>query len=413
MKAVAAKAFLTTLWHARMLRTRAAVEAHRNAGLRRLIAQAARTTAFYRPFADARWEDLPIVDKALVLARFQTFNTQGIDAERAWRVIAGQDAMPGFEVGCSTGTSGTRGLYIVSAAERFRWLGTILAKTRPAPRDRVAIVLPGPSPLYQAANESRVLTLAHFDPRQGLDRLIPPLEAFAPNVLLGAPKTLRGLALAGARLRLRKIFAAAEVLDPADAAIAERAFGAPVGQIYMATEGLLGASCRLGHLHLAEDIAAFELEPVAGDPGLVTPLLTDFTRRTQIMARYRLGDLLRRIEGPCPCGSAMHRVQVIGRHADLITLPSPSGGTPITLAPDRLRDAVTARGIDEYRIGLSAAKTLRLLLPTHIGRDRGKAAADALGILAGGAQVEIAFTDLAAPFDRKLRRIAPVPPETL
>ena len=46
----------------------------------------------------------------------------------------------------------------------------------------------------------------------------------------------------------------AEVLDPIDRTVIEAATSAVrVREIYMATEGLFGASCRHGTLHLAED----------------------------------------------------------------------------------------------------------------------------------------------------------------
>ena len=76
------------------------------------------------------------------------------------------------------------------------------------------------------------------------------------------------------------------MLDPIDREIIESNFGARVREIYMATEGLFGVGCPLGTLHLAEDAVAFEWEPSPGSAELVTPIITDFTRSTQIMARY-------------------------------------------------------------------------------------------------------------------------------
>lgn len=82
----------------------------------------------------------------------------------------------------------------------------------------------------------------------------------------------------------------------------EAAFG-PLEQIYMATEGLLAVTCRDGTLHLCEDSVKFEFEPVG--EGLVSPLVTAFRRQAQIMARYRLNDLLRLSTSPCRCGSPL------------------------------------------------------------------------------------------------------------
>ncbi|TIX93818.1 MAG: CoF synthetase, partial [Mesorhizobium sp.] len=106
---------------------------------------------------------------------------------------------------------------------------------------------------------------------------------------------------------------------------------------YMATEGLFAVTCRQGGLHLAEDSVFFEFEP-AGD-GLVTPLVTAFRRQTQIMARYRMNDLLRLSEQPCNCGSPLRCVdEVVGRMDDVFRLESVAG--QVLLTPDILRNAV-------------------------------------------------------------------------
>jgi putative adenylate-forming enzyme len=410
-----------TLWFARRVRHRQHIESYHRRASARLVADAARTTDFYAAFSEADFADLPPVDKAMQLADFAAFNTQKLDAETARRCANGDEQRPGFEIGQSTGTSGLRGLYVISAAERFRWLGTILAKTLPdalTARHRVAIVLPGPSPLYRVANESRLLALAHFDPRHGLEPIARLIEDFRPTVLLAAPKSLRGLS---SRLRLpylKKVLAAGEVLDAFEAADIARAFARPLGQVYMATEGLLGTSCPHGFLHLAEDIARLELLPIDGDPTLATYLYTDLIRRTQIMARYRLGDVLRLIEGAWPCGSAMRRVNVLGRQMDLINVPTTAGR--VTLAPDVLAKLITAAHptIEDFRLGLTGdGQALRLLLPMDCPPIAGAAARRAIDayLQSKGAvlNVEVESAGLAPPFDRKLRRIAPVLPETL
>ena len=96
----------------------------------------------------------------------------------------------------------------------------------------------------------------------------------------------------------------------------------------MATEGLLGTSCAHGTLHLAEDAVHFELEPVAGGD-LVSPIISNFTRETQIMARYRMNDLLRLKPEGCACGSPLRAIaEVAGRSDDIFELPCDREGIP-------------------------------------------------------------------------------------
>ena len=100
-----------------------------------------------------------------------------------------------------------------------------------------------------------------------------------PTVLVAPPKILSWLARNTDldRLTPRRIFSAAETLDAPDRAEIEAAFGLRLGQIYMATEGLLGVTCRKGTLHLTEDYVKFSFDWVSNE--LASPVITEFSRR--------------------------------------------------------------------------------------------------------------------------------------
>jgi phenylacetate-CoA ligase len=179
----------------------------------------------------------------------------------------------------------------------------------------------------------------------------------------------------------------------------------------MATEGLFGVGCAHGTLHLAEDVVAFEWEP-AGETGLVTPLVTDFTRRTQVMARYRMNDLLRLSNRPCACGSPLQPVALIeGRQDDVFHLRSLSGSTLRMITPDVIRNAVVDadRRILDYRVVQTGADTLDLQLASDLPGQAAQAASQALGLAvtrAGVGPITIRLTSgLHVPMDRKLRRV--------
>ncbi len=106
----------------------------------------------------------------------------------------------------------------------------------------------------------------------------------------------------------------------------------------MATEGLLGVTCAHGRLHLTEDCMHFSFEEKAG--GLSLPIISDFSRKTQIMARYRLNDLLRLSAEPCSCGSPLQVVdEVVGREDDIFYLQGDDGPL-VALTPDILRNTI-------------------------------------------------------------------------
>jgi putative adenylate-forming enzyme len=407
----AARAFARTRWLQMRLRSRADVERHQNAGLTRLARDLQAHIPFYQGLdGPGAW---PVVDKAALLADFPRFNRAGIAVEEIRAALAaGTDHVRGHSVGQSTGTSGNRGFYVVSDAERFVWLGTLLAKALPDAlwrRHRVALALPGLSSLYRSANSGSRIALGFFDLADGVEAWADDLARFDPDTIVAPPKVLRRLAERG-QLRATTIFSGAEVLDPADRALIEAATGRRVREIYMATEGLFGVGCRFGTLHLAEDVVRFEWEAVAGS-GLRIPIVTDFTRRAQAMVRYRMNDLIALEDRPCPCGSPLQAVrQIEGRSDDLFELAGADGRARM-VTPDVLRNAVLDADprITDYRLVQTGPGTIEVHLAEALGGSADAAVRAALERLVarlGAAPVAVEVkSGIAVPFDRKLRRV--------
>lgn len=406
--AEAVGSFALTQWVSR--KNRAAFERWQAAALRRFLDRDLSRAPFYRQ-APARLTDLPVTDKALLMGRFEDFNIHGLTAGEGWAALKRDGRIGPLTVGASTGTSGNRGLFVISEAEKYRWLGTILAKAAP---DllwcgmRVAVILPQNTGLYDSARKSRLVRLAFFDLTLGPERWRETLEAFDPTVIIAPPKILRHFAAERFRLRPRRVFSAAETLDPVDRPVIEAFFHLPLDQIYMATEGLFAVTCRRGGLHLAEDSVFFEFEP-AGE-GLVTPLVTAFRRQTQIMARYRMNDLLRLSEKPCRCGSPLRCVnEIVGRMDDVFRLASPNG--PVLVTPDVLRNAVLKadRRIDDFRLIQTAPDTIELRLAPTLDDDAAAAACQAVRTLleARKANPTVTLVRATLPLEtgRKLRRV--------
>lgn len=387
---LALRAYAATMAISARLRDRAALEAWQERRLQAWLHDRAGVGGL---------EQLPVMDRDGLMADFAACNCLGLTAEAATAIAEGDAPLPaGYHIGLSTGTStdtGRRMPYVISEAERFVWLGTILAKSlgiSALRRPRVAVALPRGSALYDAAEEGRALPLCFVPLSEGFAAALARLTEFRPDVLVAPPRLLHWLALQGAPITPRRIFAAAEMLDPPDrAAIATGFPGARLGEIYMATEGLFAVTCRHGKLHLAEDVMHFDLEP-AGD-GTVEPVITDFTRRAQVMARYRTGDLLRVVS--CTCGSPLRAVVVVGRAADRI------GG----IAPDTLRDAILASGVADFRLVQQGDAAPLLKLPP--GEHTGPARAALEAILQRPVVVE--SHPLALPEKAKLRRVMRTP----
>ena len=413
-----AAAFAQTRWVCRAGRPRADFLHWQTRTLRRWLERDLPAVDFYRN-APSRLADLPVIDKAVVMQDFAAFNRGRITAEQGWHALATTGEHEGISIGASTGTSGNRALYAITPAEQNRWLGTILAKALPgvlsAP-ERVAVILPQSSSLYEGANRSRLLRLAFFDLRQGFEHWLSELETFAPTTVVAPPRVLRHLAEQAKGLRPRKLFAGAETLDSVDRTIIETHFGVTLGQIYMATEGLFAVSCPHGRLHLAEDANLFEFEPVEG--GLVAPLVTGFRRRFQIMARYRMNDLMRLSEAPCACGSPLQAVdEIVGRMDDVFVFER-TDGARLVVTPDVMRNAVldAARDITDFRILQEGRNAVTLVLSPALPAASAEAARRALGhlFMQRGLTPALSLRRETMVFEphRKLRRVeCRLPPE--
>ena len=406
--AEAVRAFALTQWLSR--KSRGNFERWQAHALRRFLDRDLPRAPFYGK-QPRHLGDLPVIDKATVMANFERFNINGVSAAEAWKAQAGDGRIGELTVGASTGTSGNRGLFVISEAEKYRWLGTILAKAVPDliwRRQRVAVILPQNTGLYESARKSRRIDLGYFDLTRGPESWRGALEDFAPTVIIAPPKMLRHFAVENLRLAPRRIFSAAETLDPVDRPVIEKYFERPLDQIYMATEGLFAVTCRQGGLHLAEDSIFFEFEP-AGD-GLVIPLVTAFRRQTQIMARYRMNDLLRLSDAPCRCGSPLRSVdEIVGRMDDAFRLASPHG--QILVTPDILRHAVLKadRRIDDFRLVQTAADAIELSLAPELADEAATAAYAAVRTLLAErkatATISLLRRNLPLETGRKLRRV--------
>lgn len=407
------RAYFAARWRNHRLRNRQAVSAFQHKQLRRLTRRATTELPFYHPYAGLRFESLPIIDKGILLANFSDMNRASLDLETVREALAlGKERLAGRMIGMSTGTSGNRGFYVISEAERFVWLGTILAKALPDAlwrKHRVALALPALSDLYSSATLGSRITLQFFHLAQGPEAWIDRLLRFAPDTIVAPPKVLRWLAERG-QLTATHIFSGAEVLDELDRQIIESATGLTVREIYMATEGLFAVSCPYGTIHLAEDVVHFEFERPYPDSSLVSPIVTDFTRREQGMIRYRMNDLLELDDRPCECGSAYQAVRRIeGRSDDAFLLADRSGRVQL-VTPDTLRNAVVDadQAIDDFRIIQTDPATIEVLLPEELSETTSGKVCSVLdtALMRRGLIAKISVKrGIALDFTRKLRRV--------
>ena len=412
--------------------SRAQLDAYQRKQLAHFTEVLCARSAYFAPYRSLPLAQWPTMNKVLMLEHFDAMNTEGVTLAQAMDAAMAAEqsrdftpAVGDITVGLSSGTSSRRAVFTVSPREKAQWAGVMLAKALPDglfSGEKVALFLRANSNLYTAVR-SPWLTFAFYDLFEPFDALCARLAQYRPSVIVAPAQVLRQLALrvidGSLALAPKKVISVAEVLEAQDRALIVQAFGA-VHEIYQATEGFLASSCEHGVLHLNEEYVHIEPQWLDPEQRRFVPVITDFTRITQPIVRYRLDDILIARATPCPCGRATRAIDGIeGRCDDMLllpSLPSANGGEPVAVFADVLTRAF-AQALPpdaDYRLVQSGDAALQL----HAALDDAGLAAlrahletvlQGLGVATGG----LAWTASGElpPFDptmkrRRIRRLA-------
>lgn len=336
---------------------------------RRVLAE----VPFHASLATEELSTSPVMTKERLLANFQASNRAGISLEQATRVAAEAERSRDFSptigdvtVGLSSGTRGPRGVFLVSARERAMWAGIMLGRALSTPLFlrllnplrpplRIAFFLRANSNLYETLKSSRI-TFRFFDLFAGVDPHLAALNESAPDVLVAPARVLAYLAAQQATGALRiapmKVISVAEVLEPDDERRIAKAFAQPVHQLYQCTEGFLGYTCEKSVLHLNEEFVHVEPDWLDEARTRFSPIITDFSRSTQPIVRYRLDDVLQVRATPCDCGRHSVALEAIaGRCDDILWFAGTHEAAQRAVFPDIVRHALLVAAVPgDYRV---------------------------------------------------------------
>jgi len=366
--------FVAARW-LRRFSTRAALLAWQRRRLEGFLGRLVKEVPFYHGRPPVL-ESLPVLDKAAMRGNFAKLNRHGIHLHEAEAVAleaeTRRDFSPvlpgGVTVGLSSGTSGRRGVFLVSPEERAQWAGMILAKMLSrgsllrilsfwrTPL-RIAFFLRADSNLYRTV-ASRRIDFRFYDLLQPLGDLAHDLETHRPHILIAPASVLAELArIDPLDVHPQQVISVAEVLDERDAETIRTRFRVEPAQIYQATEGFLACSCREGRLHLNEEVLHIEPQWLDAERTKFHPVITDFSRTAQAFVRHRLDDVLVPDERECPCGNpTLWLARIEGRADEVLRFPEP-------VFPDVVRQALYAMpdAPDYYRIEQHGAELMVFL----------------------------------------------------
>ena len=313
----------------------------------------------YESYKGKPLSEYPLMDKKQMMADFDELNTVGTNREEAMKLAIDSERSRDFSeklnhitVGLSSGTSDTRGIFLVSDKEKDMWAGYILSKVLYGSildKYEVAFFMRANSNLYESVSSSNI-HFVFYDIYQSVEDNIRKLIDQKPDIVVGQPSILLDLCRYAKDIHPKKVISIAEVLEDRDREVICKAFGTDViHQVYQCTEGCLATTCEYGTIHLNEDIVYVEKEYL--DDKRFIPVITDFTRTSQPIIRYRLNDILVARKEPCPCGScftALERIE--GREDDVFVFDGRNDGK-VTVFPDFMRRLVLFSGdVSDYRI---------------------------------------------------------------
>jgi phenylacetate-CoA ligase len=353
-------------------------------------------SAHYRrthgPYLDRPFDELPVLTKRELMARFDDLVTDPrfrlADVRRHLEAGGGRPYRGAFVL-LTSGSTAEPGIFLhdrdawtailASIARSREWAG---ASIQPWRRIRSASVTTenewSISSRLAASLRSWWVPLLALDATEPRPEIVRRLNAWRPEMLVVYASMGRVLAAERAAGRLtiqpRLAFTTAEVLTPETRLAMTRAFGVTPFNRYSTTEtGDLAAECREGRrMHLYEDAALVEVVdeeyravPVGewGAKVLVTP----FFNRLQPLIRYEISDQVRLSDAPCACGRAFRVVDEIrGRVEEVFELPAADGSGRVEIHGFVLEIAIDDQPMRAHQV-VQAGDALTVRLEGYTG----------------------------------------------
>ncbi|MEO8765088.1 MAG: F390 synthetase-related protein [Ginsengibacter sp.] len=339
----------------------------------------AKSTFYKKYFKNNKldWNAIPVIDKEIYMEKFDEINIAGVRKTEAMTVALHSERsrdftskINGLTVGLSTGTSGKRGLFLVSETERAKWAALMLLKVIPPKifkRQKISFFLRANSNLYSSVN-SIFFQFSYYDIFKPVENYLEDLNKYFPDILAAQPSILYELALLKSRGALKinpvKIISFAEVLNDPEKIFIQETFGCRIVEVYQCTEGVLGFTCDYGVMHLNERFIHFEKEYIEGKR--FYPVITDFSRKSQPIARYKLNDILIEKKNTCLCGSIFLSIEKIeGREDDVLVFIE--NGKLVKLFPDIISRKIAhyTGNFVRYKIEEVDFNVLKIFIETH------------------------------------------------
>jgi putative adenylate-forming enzyme len=291
---------------------------------------------FYRDFYSGYdlndiW-NLPLMNKKTMMENLSGCNTAGLSKDEILKFCSEVESsrdftrrLNGLNIGMSSGTSGNKGVEIVTLEEESYMKAALFARYAFPAKEKInlAFILRVSAPAFNLNKFGHRLTyVSQLDTIENINR---QLEKINPNIISAPPSMLKLIASEYEHSNLNihpvRLISYAEVLYPDVKKYLEQIFKCQVHEIYKCTEGPIAISCKSGSLHINEDLVAVQtlddngVELPAGQP-CKKLIITDLHKKALPIIRYELNDIITISDKKCRCGSEFRVIEEIKGRAD-------------------------------------------------------------------------------------------------
>jgi putative adenylate-forming enzyme len=270
--------------------------------------------------------------------------------------------LDGLNIGMSSGTSGNKGVEIVTKREESYMKSALFARFDFPKGEKInlAFILRVSAPAFSLNKWGH--KLSYISQLNTIEEITKQLEKINPNVLSAPPSMLKLIAkeIENKRLNIKpqRIISYAEILYDDVKEYLKRVFGCTIHEIYKCTEGPIAITCKHGNLHINEDLVYVETLNLDGTQ---TPIgkscqklvVTDLHKKAQPIIRYELNDIITISSKKCHCGSNFRVIEKIqGRSDDIFWAKNIKTKKWQFIIPDYISRAVisSSENIEEYQV---------------------------------------------------------------
>jgi putative adenylate-forming enzyme len=371
------------------------IKKYQNKRIKMIAEYAIGHSKFYREYYSGLnlndFASLPTINKKIMMDNLTDFNTVGLSKDEILNFCLKVEKtrnfskrLKGLNIGMSSGTSGNKGVEIVTPREENYMKAALFARFDFPKNEKInlAFILRVSSPAFNLDKLGHRLT--YISQLNSIDEIDKQLEKIYPNVISAPPSMLKLIAAEVENGRLsvnpKRLISYSEILYPDVKDYLIKVFKCPVHQIYKCTEGPIAISCKYGQLHINEDLVL--VETLNNDGTITSPgqpcqklIITDLHKKSLPIIRYALNDIITISPDMCKCGSCFRVIENIqGRSDDLFWAKNIKTDEWQYIFPDYISRAIISASddIDEYQAIQSTPDDVLVRILLRNGADRDK-----------------------------------------